>query len=38
METEIGDIAEGEWREENVRASVLESLPKSNTQKATKHA
>ena len=38
METVSGDIVEGEWREENVGASVLQSLPKSNTQKATKHA
>ena len=38
METESGDIVEGEWREENVGASVLQSLPKSNTRKATKHA
>ena len=29
METESGDIVEGEWREENVRVSVLQSLPKS---------
>ena len=38
METESGDIVEGEWREENVGASVLQSLPKGNTRKATKHA
>ena len=37
METESEDIVEGEWREENVAASVLQSLPKSNTRKATKH-
>ena len=38
METESWDVVEEEWREENVGASVLQSLPKSNTQKATKHA
>ena len=38
METESGDTVEGEWREENVGASVLQSLLKSNTRKATKHA
>ena len=38
METESGDILEGEWIEENVGASVLQSLPKSNKRKATKHA
>ena len=38
METENGDIVEGEWKEENVGASVLQSLPKSNTRKTTKHA
>ena len=38
METESGDTEEGELREENVGASVLQSLPKSNTRKATKHA
>ena len=38
METESGDIVEGEWREENVGASVLQSMLKSNTRKATKHA
>ena len=36
--TESGDLVEGEWRKENVGASVLQSLLKSNTQKATKHA
>ena len=38
METESGDIIEGDQREENIGASVLQSLPKSNTRKATKHA
>ena len=38
METESGDTVEGEWRKENVGASVLQSLPKSNTRKATMHA
>ena len=38
METESGDIVEGEWREENIGASVLQSLPNSNRRKATKHA
>ena len=38
METESGDIIEGEWREENIGASVLQSLPNSNRRKATKHA
>ena len=38
METESGDIVEGEWTEENVGASVLQSRPNSNTRKATKHA
>ena len=38
METESEDIIEGEWRKETVGASVLQSLPKSNTRKATKHA
>ena len=37
METESGDVVEGEWREENVGASVLQSLPMSNTRIATKH-
>ena len=36
-ETEGGDIVKGGQREENVGASVLQSLPKSNTQEATKH-
>ena len=36
METESGNILEGEWREENVRAT--DSSTKSNTPKATKHA
>ena len=27
METVSGDIVEGEWREENVGASVLQSMP-----------
>ena len=38
METESWDVVEEEWREENVGASVLQSLPKSDTRKATKHA
>ena len=38
METESGDIVEGEWTEENVGASVLQSRPNSNTRKATKYA
>ena len=38
MEPESIDIVEREWREENVEMSVLQSLPNSNTQKATKHA
>ena len=37
MEIESRDIAEGEWREENVGALALQILPKSNTRKATKH-
>ena len=35
VETENGGIVEGEWKEENVGASVLQNLPKSNTRKAT---
>ena len=38
METESEDIIEGKQREENVGASVLQSLPKSNIRKTTKHA
>ena len=35
METESGDFVEGEWREKNVGASSLQSLPQSNTRNAT---
>ena len=35
METESGDFVEGEWREKNVEASSLQSLPQSNTLNAT---
>lgn len=38
VETEVGDIVAGEWRNENNGESVLQSLPKSNTRKATKNA
>lgn len=38
VETEVGDIVAGEWRNENIGESVLQSLPKSNTRKATKNA
>ena len=35
METKSGDFVEEEWREENVGASSLQSLPQSNTRNAT---
>ena len=38
METGNGEILQGEWREENVGVSVLQSLPNCNTRKTTKHA
>ena len=38
METSNGEILQGEWREGNVGASVLQSLPNCNTRKTTKRA
>ena len=38
METSNGETLQGEWRKENVGASVLQSLPNCNTRKTTKRA
>ena len=38
METSNGEILQGEWREENVGESALQSLPNCNTRKTTNRA